>query len=259
MKLYCYARVSTDDQSDSIDTQKHRLTEFAKQASMEFGGLYADEGVSAYKNWLRDRPEGKKLWDAVAPGDVVAVVAQDRLFRDVADAAITFRTWNKIGIRIFDMQKGRYIDAGDDQTLFEIIAVLSNDFSRRNGRRVHAAFESRRKQGLPYSRTRPWGWLRKGNEYIPCPKERALGEEVIAMRKGEITYAGIACALAKRGTKKPVCQRGDGYYSLSDVYSLYRAAVNGYPRIAPALLKSAGYEEKLREAANHASPRACGA
>jgi DNA invertase Pin-like site-specific DNA recombinase len=260
LKIHCYARVSTDDQSDSIEVQNQRLMEFVQQSGFEMGGMYPDEGVSAYKVWLRDRPFGKKLWDAVQPGDIVCVVAQDRLFRDVADAAICFRTWSKLGIRIFDMSKGRYIDSCDDQTLFEIIAVLANDFSRRNGQRVKAACAARRKAGKPYSRARPYGWVRAGDEYAPCQKERDLAERVRVMReKGRLSYLAIAYDLASKGIRKPVIQKGDGYYYVQDVMCLHRAAVTGYPKIPPNALRGADYEARLCELEDHATPPACGA
>lgn len=243
MRLFCYARVSTDDQSDSIDVQQRRLKEFAGQADMEFGGLFVDENVSAYKVLLRDRPQGKLLWDAVGPQDMVAVTAQDRLFRDPVDAIMTFRTWRKLGISLYDMGKGRVIETVDDETMFQLLAVLSGCESRKTGERRRNINQCRRKAGEPYSFTRPWGWQRKkegeSTVYVPFQQERDMGAEAIAKRNAGLTYQDIALSWAKRGLQKPLKGGKKGWYHVPDARNLYLAALAGYPKLPRVTWKSA--------------------
>lgn len=258
MRVYGYARVSTDEQCDSIDAQKEALREFMEGCGFEWGDLFVDEDWSAFKFRLADRPDGKRLLDAVAPGDLVVIPTEDRLCRQWGDAGTVLETWNHIGVRLYVLSWGREVSTISDQMMFGIKCVMNTMESKQTGARVRTVWNHRKKHGKPYTTARPFGWINKNDEYVPHAKERALGEEVVRMRQADITYQGIALALAKRGIRKPVLRKNSsGYYSVSDVYTLYRAAVAGYPVIAPALLKSAGYEERLREAAARTTQPAC--
>lgn len=252
--IYGYARVSTDEQSDSLEAQVARIRDWALAQDMPFGGIYVDEDVSAYRVWLVDRPDGKKLCDVLQTGDVVCITAQDRLFRSVADSAITYEKWKGLGVRMYDISKGRYIDSVDDETMFQLLAVIANDFSRRAGYRLKAVYDHKRKLGLPYHCMRPLGWLRKGDSYVPCPEERALAERVVRMREKGMTYPAITCQLYRDGARKPFVQRGAGYYHLADVYGLHLAAQAGYPKIPRDSLRSAKPSRRRSESVADATP-----
>lgn len=245
MRLYGYARVSTDEQSDSIEVQQHRLNELVSQTPLEFGGLYVDVDVSAYKVFLKDRPQGKLLWDAVGQGDMVAVTAQDRLFRDPVDAILTFRSWRRLGVSIYDMGKGRVIESADDETMFQLLAVLSGAESRKQGERRRAINQNKKKRGEPYSCTLPWGWARKDGKYVPDMPERALGDQALLLRRQGVTYPGIALAWLKKGYRKKLRGGKAGWFHVSDVRSLCLAAAAGYPRISRGAWKCAATAAKL--------------
>lgn len=258
MRVYGYARVSTDEQSDSIAAQKEALREFMEGCGFEWGDLFYDEDWSAFKYRLAERPDGKRLLDAVAPGDLVVIPTEDRLCRQWGDAGTVIETWTRIGVRLYVLSWGREVATISDQMMFGIKCVMNTMESKQTGARVRTVWNHRKKHGKPYSNARPLGWIKKDGEYIPHPKERALGDEVVKMRAADITFQGIALALAKRGVKKPVARKGSsGYYSVSDVYTLHRAAVAGYPKLALVLLKSAGYAERLREAESNANQPVC--
>lgn len=260
--IYGYARVSTDDQSDSLDAQVHRIQEWAAKQDTPFGGIYVDEDVSAYRVWLVDRPEGKKLCDILMPGDVVCITAQDRLFRSVADSALTYEKWKNLGVKMYDLSKGRYIDSVDDETMFQLLAVIANDFSRRAGYRLKAVYEHRRSQGLPYHLLRPLGWVRKGDQYEPYQPERDLAERIVRMREKGMTYTAITVQLYRENVRKPVVRRGHGYYHQTDIFRLYRAAKAGYPKTprdslhtSPRVRKRSGSGSGARSPGSAASAR----
>jgi len=79
-RTFLYARVSTDDQSAS--TQLQILRQKYPDA-LEF----VDEGVSAWKTPLQNRPAGGQMLQILQPGDVVVALRPDRLFRSLKDAA----------------------------------------------------------------------------------------------------------------------------------------------------------------------------
>ena len=54
----------------------------------EIDARFIDAGVSGSVP-LADRPEGKRLIEAVGPGDVIITPKLDRMFRSASDALVT--------------------------------------------------------------------------------------------------------------------------------------------------------------------------
>tara|TARA_Y100001973_G_scaffold21127_1_gene31203 strand:- start:1322 stop:2014 length:693 start_codon:yes stop_codon:yes gene_type:complete len=216
---------------------------------MECGDLYVEEDVSAFSQELKKRPVGKRLWDAVNVGDVIVVTNQDRLFRDSLDALSSFRTWKKLDVSLFDMSKGRALDTDDDQTMFELMAVLSSSESRKQGRRRSDVNKTALKHGDCYSFTCPWGWNRYQDDgrfkYKKNEQERSLAKEALAMRKMGMSFPDIAYKWYKKGYQKQVRGGTLKYYTRQDVRSLCLALSKKFPKIPRATWKSSLLLKKL--------------
>ena len=85
MKTVLYARVSGADQ-----TIAHQEAQ-ARAAGFEIDEVVADEGVSGVRVPLRERPEGRRLFDMLRRGDVLVVRWVDRLGRNYADVTEVIR------------------------------------------------------------------------------------------------------------------------------------------------------------------------
>jgi len=94
MKTVLYCRVSTLDQ-----TVDHQLTQ-AHQNGFKPDLVLADHGVSGISTRLRERPEGRRLFDALREGDVLVVRWIDRLGRNYQDVTDTVREFIRRGICI---------------------------------------------------------------------------------------------------------------------------------------------------------------
>jgi putative DNA-invertase from lambdoid prophage Rac len=94
MKTVLYCRVSTLDQ-----TLDHQRTQ-AGQAGFRPDLVLADHGVSGIATCLRDRPEGRRLFDILREGDTLVVRWIDRLGRNYHDVTDTVREFIRRGIRI---------------------------------------------------------------------------------------------------------------------------------------------------------------
>jgi putative DNA-invertase from lambdoid prophage Rac len=92
MSTVLYARVSTADQ-----TLAHQRTQ-AEAAGFTFDMVIADEGVSGVSVPLRDRPEGRRLFDVLRSGDTLVVRWVDRLGRNYADVTETIREFMRRGV-----------------------------------------------------------------------------------------------------------------------------------------------------------------
>lgn len=92
MSVILYARVSTADQ-----TLSHQRTQ-AEAAGYAFDMVIADQGVSGVSTPLRERPEGKRLFDVLRSGDTLVVRWVDRLGRNYADVTETIREFIRRGV-----------------------------------------------------------------------------------------------------------------------------------------------------------------
>ena len=93
-KTVLYARVSTADQN--LDHQKQQ----AEAAGFKIDKVVADNGVSGISTKLAERPQGKRLFDMLSPGDTLVVRWVDRLGRDYRDVSDSIRHFMRDGVVI---------------------------------------------------------------------------------------------------------------------------------------------------------------
>lgn len=94
MATFLYARVSTAEQT--LDHQQAQ----AEAAGYKFDHVLADRGVSGVSVPMRERPEGKRLFDMLRAGDTLVVRWVDRLGRNYADVTDTIREFIRRGVII---------------------------------------------------------------------------------------------------------------------------------------------------------------
>jgi DNA invertase Pin-like site-specific DNA recombinase len=94
VKTVLYCRVSTLDQ-----TLEHQRSQ-AVAAGFKPDLVLADHGISGVSTRLRERPEGRRLFDVLREGDTLVVRWIDRLGRNYADVTDTVRKFIRRGIKI---------------------------------------------------------------------------------------------------------------------------------------------------------------
>jgi putative DNA-invertase from lambdoid prophage Rac len=94
MKTVLYCRVSTLDQ-----TLEHQRVQ-AEEAGFKPDLVLSDHGVSGVATRLRERPEGKRLFDVLREGDILLVRWVDRLGRNYQDVTDTIREFIRRQIRV---------------------------------------------------------------------------------------------------------------------------------------------------------------
>lgn len=92
MKTFLYARVSTADQNIGIQRMQ------AEQAGFVIDQVVADDGVSGVGVPLKERTEGRRLFDLLRRGDVLVVRWVDRLGRDYKDVTENIRDFMNRGV-----------------------------------------------------------------------------------------------------------------------------------------------------------------
>jgi DNA invertase Pin-like site-specific DNA recombinase len=252
--LYGYARVSTDKQENSAEAQAARLMAYAQSCGMEFGQLFVDEDQSASKIPFQHRKQGRLLWDKLQPGDVVAFTKIDRVFRSMADAATTLATWKSLGVGVRFLDMGIDVNTPAGELFFNQLAAFAQYESQMIGQRVREIGTHLREAGRPVGTLRPFGWVSDGGEFKPCKAEREIGQLVVAMRDAGRSFSAIALHLCKKEMRKPANKKGKrGYYGLTDVTYLHRAALAGFPRLAPRLSRDQWTAGLQRAEKSHAT------
>lgn len=104
MTTVFYARVSTTEQT--LDHQKAH----AMAAGFTLDLVLADHGVSGVSVPLRERPEGRRLFDVLREGDTLVVRWIDRLGRNYADVTDTVRELMARGVTIKTVINGMTFD-----------------------------------------------------------------------------------------------------------------------------------------------------
>ena len=104
MKTVLYCRVSTADQ-----TLEHQRIQ-AEAAGYRFDEVVVDHGISGVRTALRDRPEGKRLFDMPRAGDTLVVRWVDRLGRNYADVTDTIRQFIRRGVIVRTVINGLTFD-----------------------------------------------------------------------------------------------------------------------------------------------------
>ncbi len=104
MATILYARVSTADQ-----TLEHQRTH-AEQAGFRLDAVLKDDGVSGVSKALRERPEGRRLFDMLRAGDTLVVRWVDRLGRNYGDVTDTIREFIRRGVTVRTVINGLVFD-----------------------------------------------------------------------------------------------------------------------------------------------------
>lgn len=103
-KTVLYVRVSTAEQT--ID---HQITQ-ARQAGFVVDETLADKGVSGVAVPLKERPQGKRLFDLLRAGDTLVVRWVDRLGRNYQDVTDNIREFMRRGVVVRTIINGMIFD-----------------------------------------------------------------------------------------------------------------------------------------------------
>ncbi|PIO98280.1 recombinase family protein [Pleomorphomonas carboxyditropha] len=100
MRTVLYARVSTAEQ-----TLAHQRAQ-AEAAGYVLDEVLSDHGVSGVNTRLKDRPEGRRLFDILREGDTLLVRWIDRLGRNYQDVTDSIREFIRRGVIVKTLING---------------------------------------------------------------------------------------------------------------------------------------------------------
>lgn len=175
MATFLYARVSTSEQT--LDHQKTQ----AEKAGFHFDHVIADQGVSGVSVLMRDRPEGKRLFDMLRAGDMLVVRWVDRLGRNYADVTDTIREFMRRGVVIRTVINNMTFDGSTSDPMQMAVRDAMISFMAASAQAQVEATKEAQKAGIASAKEKP-GDAYKGRK--PSFNRAQYGMVIDLMTKG---------------------------------------------------------------------------
>ena len=221
-----YVRVSTADQVEtgvSLDAQTERLLTYAKLNNLEVIGILREEAISGSIP-LNERPEGAKLAELVATGQVKHVVSLklDRLFRNSIDALTTTQTWDKKGVALHLTDMGGSslsTNSAMGRMMFAMMSAYAEFERNLTAERTTSALAHKKANSQAYSPT-PYGKDRQGDILTDNAQEQGIIRQMRELRDNGFSLRGIAEHLNSNGIES---KQGKQWYASTIGYILNHA------------------------------------
>ena len=181
--VYCYLRVSTDDQD--VNSQRIGIEEFLRKKELVADEWIADEGISGAVDW-RKRGIGKIIHKAKA-GDVLVFSEISRIARRLVLVLEVIKACSERGVKIYTV-KDRYVLEDSIQskvlvTVMGLAAEIERDLLRQRTKEgLRRAVACGKVLGRP-----------KGAKSRPeCRPLFGKEDKIVALRGRGVSFNGIA-------------------------------------------------------------------
>lgn len=212
MKTFGYIRVSTAEQAsngDSLEAQKRQIIGYAMMKGWEVANVFVEAGVSGSIP-LGERPEGRRLLDVLAKGDVVITAKLDRMFRSASDALGTLEALKGQGVALHMIDLGGDVCGnGISKLVFTILSAVAENERDRIRERIRDVKRHLASQGVYGGGKRPFGWDIVGDRLIPNASEQHTLAGMVELKAQGASYRAIAASagIADPKTVKRILDR----------------------------------------------------
>jgi len=148
MTTVLYARVSTLEQTIEHQEAHARAHGFA------IDHVISDHGVSGISQRLRDRPEGKRLFDMLRQGDTLVVRWVDRLGRNYEDVCDTIREFMRRGVVIRTVINNITFDGATKEPMGQAIRDALIAFMAATAQAQAEASKEAQRAGIEHARAK---------------------------------------------------------------------------------------------------------
>lgn len=157
-----YARVSTEEQAMhgvSLDAQRERLVQYAKENDLSVVGIYVDEGISARKRYTKRAAFMRMLEDIKAKNiDVVLFIKLDRWFRNIADYYEVQAILDRHKVQWIATEEEYDTTTANGRLALNIKLAIAQDEADRTSERIKFTFQNMVKSGRVISGSTPLGY-----------------------------------------------------------------------------------------------------
>jgi DNA invertase Pin-like site-specific DNA recombinase len=194
-----YIRVSTDEQSLSIEAQHQALARWCQTHQAQLLAVYENVGVSG-STPLEKHPGLLRALNALARDRALLVVRRDRLARDTLTAALAERIAQKAGASIVTVSGEGNGDGPEAQLMRTILDAFAQYEKALIVLRTKAGLARKREKGERLGMV-PYGKRLAADRVhlLDHPTEQAVIVTVRALRASGLSYRAIAAELNRRG------------------------------------------------------------
>lgn len=198
-RILAYARVSTAEQAangNSLATQRQQIEGYAMMKGWQIAEFFIDGGVSGSVP-LAERPEGRRLLEFAARGDVIITAKLDRAFRSAADALGTLEEMKDQGVGLHMIDLGGDVTGdGISKLVFTILSAVAENERDRIRERIRDVKRHLALQGIYGGGKRPFGYDVVEGRLVPKANEQAAIARMKALRKKGKPYREISKVIA---------------------------------------------------------------
>jgi len=203
-RIVGYCRVSTSEQAsngDSLATQKQQITGYAMMQGWEIGAFFIEAGISGSVP-LADRPEGKRLIEAIGPGDIIVTPKLDRMFRNASDALVTLEELKRQGVGLHMLDLGGDVTGnGISKLVFTILSAVAENERDRIRERIRDVKRHLAASGVYGGGKRPFGFdvvgEGKAKRLVPNVEEQAVVARMRTLRDEGQSFHRIGATVGK--------------------------------------------------------------
>ncbi len=200
MKALGYIRVSTSDQSNSLEVQTKKIQDYCKFKELELTNIFVDSDVSGGTPFI-ERKGGEAANKSLNEVKIIISVKPDRLFRSTKDALITVDEWGEkdVSLHIIDLG-GNSIDTKTALgRMFFIQAVSMAEFERLlTSERTKAVLNHKKATGKVYCGSL-FGYDKQDGKMIPNEPEQRIIEIIKDFNTSGLSNDKIALTLNTDG------------------------------------------------------------
>lgn len=198
-RCVAYVRVSTDDQSISLEAQQDRIRAHAVAMGYMIDDVVIDSGASA--KTLR-RPGMQRILDELRSGEIgtVVVLKLDRLTRSVRDLGTLLELFEQHDVHLVAVAENLDTGTAAGRLMLHLLASVSQWERETIAERTSFALEHKRRRGKVYGKT-PFGFCRVGDDLVPHDREQDALAAAVAMRRTGKGWTEIGAMLTERGAR----------------------------------------------------------
>lgn len=176
LKVCAYVRVSTDsdEQEDSLENQTTYFRDYiATNPGWEFAGIYADQGISGFKE---SRPQFQQMIADAKAGliDLIIVKSVSRFARNTETVLKFSRELKSIGVGIFFQLQNINTLSGAGELMLTVLAAFAQAESEGASDNAKLTYKRKFSSGIPASGLeRTYGFSQDANGGITVNEKQA--------------------------------------------------------------------------------------
>ncbi len=201
-KALAYIRVSTDDQTNSLQVQKEKILQYCLFHNILLVETFTDENISGGTEFKK-RPGGKLASTKLIDIKTIIAVKPDRLFRNTVDALLTVEQWNKqnINLHIVDLGGASFsTSTAIGRFIFTNLIAMSEFEKNVTGERTKDVLQSKKASLKTYSGP-ILGYDQVNGLLIPNPTEQEIISTIKTLSSKNFKPNRIARILNNTGSR----------------------------------------------------------